>query len=480
MIVSKTATAVLFITPFDENFNLVQRFRNIGNDMRSYNGPIDFMDSGLIRKDQRDIWHMDVFFASNTDEATPCHINGRYIGANHQCDCAVSVYAPNHGKTLADVGSLWVDEKGIKFTLLDIEEDKLVFLSENVGESQELYKFSSVTGELSYVENGENTSSIRYERQTVGFVSRSIRHKRKRIVGYVNGKEFYVYGGLECDYAEIQEEYEILNPATQSEGLRKARPKGGFTEKPNFAEFGDGMLSYKMTYRIMPDGCVLCIFDVKKLSDVRLDHFMGAMVQEKIDVYGGGIWRYLPKTKPFTTPEGVFDFSNRISLAQKEFPVRYAMTKKDWTDELSPPDRFIDYFKDGQGVDKLGFACGYLPILDGEPSIRRERIETSMVVVNTRKAYPFFMSGDVSDCKGVAYKKYFLPQENGESVYIVPFENKKYAFMDFFKGKTLRLSVKGKVKILEKSGNVNYTIENNQIVATAEHGYAVFEIEEEK
>ena len=40
--------------------------------------------------------------------------------------------------------------------------------------------------------------------------------------------------------------------------------------------------------------------------------------------------------------------------------------------------------------------------------------------------------------------------------------------------------VKGKVKILEKSGNVNYTIENNQIVATAEHGYAVFEIEEEK
>ena len=94
MLVSKSGNAVLFQTPFDDKFDLVQRFRNVDNSMRSYNGPIDFMDSGLIRKEQRDVWHMDVFFASNTDEATPCHINGSYIGANHRFDFAniTSIY----------------------------------------------------------------------------------------------------------------------------------------------------------------------------------------------------------------------------------------------------------------------------------------------------------------------------------------------------------------------------------------------------
>ena len=35
---------------------------------------------------------------------------------------------------------------------------------------------------------------------------------------------------------------------------------------------------------------------------------MGAMFQEKLDIYGGGMFRYIPKLLPFNCPDGKFDF----------------------------------------------------------------------------------------------------------------------------------------------------------------------------
>ena len=42
---------------------------------------------------------------------------------------AIIVYAPAHNKIFADVGMLWKDETGVKFTLLRVlDEDKKYFI----------------------------------------------------------------------------------------------------------------------------------------------------------------------------------------------------------------------------------------------------------------------------------------------------------------------------------------------------------------
>ena len=402
-------------TPFDEKHDLIQKFRGVEVDSHKYNQPVDYMESGLMKKDKWDYWHIDIPFSISTDEAVPALVNSCYIGANHGQDCALEIYAPNHGKTVQDVGSVWKDKKGVLFTLLRIvNEDYLLFISDNIGSINEYRFVLSIENELIYVKNGKNRSRIAPRRQRVKFLTPAVRYKKKNVVAVVNGNEEIVVDKVFCDYAEIREEYEIINPATVASSIQQNRPRGGYRQQPNIAEFGQPMLSCKLTYRIINDGTVFTIFDYKKLMDIRFQRFMGVMYQEKIDVYHGGIYRYLPKTLPYTTTEGKFDFSKRVPITEKAYPKTGELTREYWADIESPCERVVDYFCDKKGVDKLAFGCGYLPIYDGEAKKRKEN-SSVVTLIFTRKHYPVFRDGDLSRIKGVAYKKYFIPEKNQAS-----------------------------------------------------------------
>lgn len=467
-------------TPFDEKYDLIQKFRGLEqNASVRYNQPVDFMESGLMQRDKWDYWHIDVPFALNTDEAVPAFVNGYFIGANHGHHGAVSVYAPAHGKTVADVGSLWRDESGMKFTLMRVENaDYLLFLSENTGDSVENYAFATkLEGMLTYLENGENTGDIRPIGQGASDLRRAIRHKEKKVVGFVNGEERTAFGELVCDRAEIREEYEIVNPATVAEALRAARPKGGYASQPDLAEYGRAMLRCRLTYRLENDGTVLTVFDYEKLMNVRFQRFMGVMYQEKLDVYGGGIFRYLPKTKPIATREGTFDFSKRVAIVGAPFPRSDRITREYWTDEKSPCERAVDYFRNKDGADKLAFASGFLPVYDGVPSVREKQLSSVATLKFTRKHYPTFADGDLTRVRGVGYKKYFLPKANGASIYSVPFGGKTYLYADIFEENELRVRVDGKTTLLEKREGIAYEIQDGVLKIRGSNGFAVFSVE---
>ena len=397
------------------------------------NCPVDFMESGLMQRDKWDCWHIDVPFALNTDEATPVIVNDCYIGANHGEHSAVLVYAPNHEKTVADVGSLWQDEAGVKFTLMRVnDEDYLTFLSENKGETVDNYQFvKNIDGTLEYLENGENRAKITPARQNVADLRRSVRYKEKKVVAFVNGEAQTLVGSCDCDRAEIHEEYEIINPATVAEDLRRLRPKGGFSAELDLARFGKPMLSCKLIYRIENDGTVFTIFDYKRLTNVHFSKIMGVMYQEKLDVYGGGIWRYFPKALPFECDEGEFDFSKPTSIGAS-FPHSFAMTRENFADEGSPNERAVDYFRNRNGDDELAFACGFLPLYDGVKEIRDKQVDFPVYVISTRKHYPTFANGELGNVKGVGYKKYFIPQKNRASLYTLEFGGKTYLYADIF------------------------------------------------
>ncbi len=475
MLVHRQLSNIYFSTDYNENYYLVNAFTNLDGGPISRNNPVEFLMSGLNSKKELEPFDPVIRFSVSTDEAVPCTINGAFIGGGHGQPCGLTVYSPAHGKTLADVGAVYVDQDGINFTLLRIiNDDYLLLVSDNVGKSVTHYDFiSQIKGNLSYLKNGKNTLPIHVKEYTPRTqICSAIRHiNRKFVAIFEDGSEKTFEGYfIECKHGKIIEEYHIINPATISPALQNARPESGFTYTPDLKDFGEPMLNYKMVYNVYEDGTMIMEYELKKLQDVSFDTFMGVMYQEKKDVFGGGIFRHLPKTKPFDTENKHFDFSYPFPLRGETYPTNFSPSKEQWENPDSPPERIVDYFRDKDSNDKLGFACGYLPLFDGVPEVRKNN-RTSIFIYKSRKAYPTFRDGNLDSVKGVAYKKFFIPQ-NRSSVYTIPYGGKKYHYFDFFEDNTLTVSITGKVSLFEKSQNVQYFIENNKLSVKGKKGFA--------
>lgn len=149
-------------------------------------------------------------------------------------------------------------------------------------------------------------------------MSPSIRHTKLKILAYTDGKPSIVHGYTECDYGEIHEDYDIVHPVSMVEEIRKNRPKDGYTN-PFYGAMGKTMVSVSRVNRIESDGTILIDFKIKKHMDVHIMRCLGAMFQEKLNTYGGGLFRYIPKTKPYVCDEGTFDFQHRTLLSPISF-----------------------------------------------------------------------------------------------------------------------------------------------------------------
>ncbi len=470
MFIRKFIGIATIITSFNEEYDIVHQFRNMDGGALCRNNPVEFNNVSIKNK----ATGQGTYIAQASDEASPCQVNNDFIGGNHGQADAILVYSPAHGKTLSDVGAIYQDNNGVKFTLVRVtNDDYLLFISENVGESITKFKFvRNICGDLAYLSNGLNTDGVKVTEQTERvYLSSAIRHKQRKLVGYVGGKPRTVEATLECDYAEIIEEYDIINPATVAPALTAERPKGGYTKEFSLADFGKPMVNHKMTYRFTPDGTVLCDFEVTALGDTKIERFFAVMHQGFYNLYGGINHRYIPKLKPFTTDEGTFDFSKPYPLSGAPFPNSICPENEYFENLDSPTERFVDYSKDADGNLKLAFAMGYLPVFDGAPEIRK-KINSPIYIIRTRKGYPHFMDGEFTHARGVAYKRYFFADKNS-SVYAIPYDNKKYIYFDFFESNTLTYPVSGKVTPFEIK-NAEYKIENGILTVSANKGFAVF------
>lgn len=199
-------------TNFNEKYNIKHTFTNVIDSTTLFNGEIDFLSSSLIPLNETS--PKTIVLSKSSDAVPAFSINGVYIGANHGQPSCINVYAPNHGKTLKDVGAVYQDERGIKFTILRVRNaDYITFISENVGDSVTNYAFENeITGTLSYLSNGENNNDITVEEQLPRvFLVKAIKHDYKDVVIYKDGKgKRVITGGYECDYVELQESYSII------------------------------------------------------------------------------------------------------------------------------------------------------------------------------------------------------------------------------------------------------------------------------
>ena len=483
MDVSRNGGEIAFRTHFSDDYDLVQVLCGLSS-TPDRNCPVDFRLAALQHKGCRDIWHMDQVLAFSTDECSPMVLNGEDIGGNHGHPCAIRVTAPRHGLDLQDVGSLWQDESGLAFTLLRVDSaSTLLFLSENIGPSLTQYEFASaITGTLTCLDCDKALQPMCQQGGVQ--LTPAIRHTRREALCLMDGQWVEATYNEGCERAEIREEYEIVNPATVARAIREGRPEGGYTVQPSLA-MGEAMFLHRMTYRIEPDGAILCCFDHACLQDVPMPCYLGIMHQLKCDVYGGGVWRYIPKVRPFTAKAKAVDFIRPFLTTQDTLPDYVPLTPDLWTNPASPPDRQIDFIRRADGTMAIGFASGFLPVYDGAPAIRAANITDAATIVSSCKTYPTFAGGLVNmrgeklsfpRLKGVAYKKYFLPQSQEASLYTIPHGGDTYVYMDCFSGapQTLTYPAAQPAKVLEAT--LSCTQDASAITATGSSGYAVFRL----
>lgn len=456
-------------TKFDDENDIQHVFTSVV----AVNGQFDFESSNLIPHDKS---KSKIHLLDSSDSVPALNVCGYWIGANHGHPCCVDVYSPNHNKTLKDVGAVYVDDNGTKFTILKIHNvDCLQVVSENIGKSELDYAFKRrIDGNLRYLSNGNDESDIKVvDQNDFVFLLRAIKMHYHDVIAYTNGvAKRIVSGSHSCDYIELVESYDIINPSTVAPALTASRPQGGYEIEPLLENFGKPMINLKNLYRVNPFGDVTVEFEMTKLLDVRMGGFMGVMYQELPDVYGGGVYRSLPKIKPFTTEEGTFDFSSPYPLRGEAFPQSFTPNREYRIIPDSPHDRTIDYYRDKDGNDKMAFVCGFLPVYDGEPARRNQLVNGDIWIYYTRKVYPWFVNSFEKSVKGVGYKKFFKPNDRS-SVYSVPFENKKYVYFDLYKDSELCYEFTGNVEPLETFG-ITYTIENNKLIVKGEKGFATF------
>ena len=476
MFVTVNNDVALFRTKFSRTHDLVQKFRGFNNTTINYNAPIDFMEAGLIDNSKRDIFHLDIPFSISTDEVPPLLFNGELLGGNHSPVVAIRVVSHNHSLSYKDISSKWIDKVGNIFYLYRIVNDSVLnFVSHNVGKDELNFNFiKNIEGDL---QSADNNTKIKVSGQMKAYFSRSNKYINKKIYTYKDGIRSELFFSAECDYAEIVEEYEIVNPATVVNGLISKRPKDGYTFNPDISYYGKPMFSVKLIYRVLSDGAILTIFDINAIQDVKIDRYMGAMFQEKLDIYGGGMFRYIPKLLPFNCPDGKFDFSNPINLYGGGFPLDYYVTKDSWENSENPPDRVIDVFKDSNGNSKLGYTCGFLPVYDGEPSIRKNISYKSFHIYSSRKAYPFFFDVAQKKIKGVSYKKFFTINNNSNFTYTIPYEGCNYCYTDIFDDSSISMQFKGEISLLEASKDLGTTIDSNNVKIDGKKGYVVIKEE---
>ncbi len=472
MDVSRNGCEIAFRTPFSPTQDLVQVLIGAAPGDPTRNNPVDFKMAGLQRKGHPDIWHVDQVLAFSTDECSPFVINHDDIGGNHGHCCALRLTAPAHGLTCRHVGLVWQDESGMNWTLVRVEHaDSLLFVSDNIGASLYDYAFADrITGRL--VRDGQ---ALAFTAQQGGVqLTPAIRHLQRECVVLKNGEWLPAGGWHEgVDGAEIREVYEVVNPATVADALRRARPTDGYAQQPSLA-VGETLLIHRMTYRIGADGAILCDFDHQLMQPAHMRQYLGIMHQEKCDVFGGGVWRVIPKLKPF---DG-FDFTKPYNTTGGPMPNWFTLTPDLWLDPLSPPDRQVDLICRPDGSCAAAFASGFLPVHDGHPSVRAHNITDSGDVVPSRKTYPTFAGGRdeqnrLQSIRGTAYKKYYLPEHDNAAVYTAG--NMLYVYL--YTDGELFVACPNACKPWEHSGVECSFSDDGIVIRGKSGGYAVFELQ---
>lgn len=381
------------------------------------NRQINYLSGALIPVDTKmsppELERAQWIFHKCDDDVAPWKVNGTYIGANHGASDVVKIMAPDHGLSVEALGSVWKDEAGVSFNLIELDgSDALLFLSDNMA-AYPGWSFSRhIVG--ASLTNEKNGTVLKVENSSLTQLWPACRIK----------EQLYLADGVTplrdgvpttCRFLDISEDYDIVAPDAV---LQSVKSSPG--QSVSFVAEGlEAILSNQIRYRYLPQGACVIRHKAKALRPLTLE-YMGFIQSAFLSADSYDVLEYyIPKTSPFSQDDIAYDFQGVQRFSKPTSPLFFSVDKGNIPDSREMPDRFIQFLgrQDGERVARrVGFAMGY-SLLDGltVPASRTSNTGNPLFVHTSAKIYPAAIdakfkpiaAGDEFLC--VAYRQYFDP-----------------------------------------------------------------------
>jgi hypothetical protein len=385
------------------------------------------------------------------DEAAPLHADNTTIGANHGYNKADLTLA-NHGKTVADIGSVW--SSGVRqYVIVDIVSSNVLSITSRY--DNEKYEL----GELTHVSGAANTSSF-----TPTAMSNALQWhpviKDRTLVCAIDGTHIDLSknGSYEFkDSVKFTEYYEIMRKTDLVEWLilHKGQNHVNYDAVPSIA------MSHAYTFdhecgQTIAFNCV----GLKPGTP-----FVDASITQsiKLGIGNGAVYYFVPKSTPMNIGSTEYNFTQPEPIESKRPSANIIFNKGNNEPNATPVDRLI------QLNDQVFYATGYLPLYDADPAIRTDGAVEQYLEIrsDSLKVYPrlkhilsqgVLNAGD--NISGVAYRRYGL-RENGRIKFPVRDASGDFFFIHWLEvGKLDRVPLPADYvgrdfEIVEKSENIN-------------------------
>ena len=425
-----------------------------------------------------------------------CPYNGSlasYIGANHGIMQTYKCTVSGHGKTFADIGSLW-NNGSYNFILADIIDNNNILLVSENQQNYPVWQFIEPTKTTyQHVEGAAHTSSFTVSNTAVLQGKPILKIEGTRI--FVDGKEIeneVAKTYLFSSEVKICQNYMIANPASIIEKLRLN--VGTFTDHPVFSELEDVDFFVKLSISyIYTDARHLYIATTLAfLQDTQNGYFGFSQFAPLQNPNSTRL--YIPKLLPLNNPD--YRTNPVFASAQNtSYPVNY------WEDADKLPDRFI------MTNDTTVYSAGYLFDIGIGGEKRKNFTGLALNIPTTRKLYfrgldsskvnltsPDGNSSRAGEAYSMVVFRHYAPlaDENKEAgVFlsnIFEYNNSLYIYIDFnaaglyafdipaeYVGKEVEVyETRSNVKLLTKIASDTITVKVDE--GTPMYGYLVAKI----
>ena len=397
----------------------------------------------------------------NGDDAAPVRVMGTTVGANHGYLRTILTLT-NHGKTKADVGSVWSygNKQWVIVQIISTSQLSVTSRSDNTA----LASGSTLT----HVSGATNTASI-----TPTSVSATQWYpmlKNHNVKVYADDKQITETTATVTfkDALKISESYDLMEKSDIVEWLIL----NGGKEVTNYNATSALNVSHVHQFSdTLTDTIYANFFTYKALSAAQdLMFTQSAKLESGVD---GQIKYYVPRSIPFTHESINFDFSKPYVVDNLALNTRIDFNVAKTESGAVLPDRLIML------NNTIGYAIGYLPILDASPSVRNQRTSKGLQISNLQsKVYPYLVDGLTTLDAGVkysavAYRKYFVRSSEPKRTvqYDIPSDYGDYLYLDWHGGNfidTVQLPsyMQGReFTVVEKTDNVTLLndVATNQI-----------------
>lgn len=357
-----------------------------------------------------------------TDDITPIRTSISTLGANHGYANVGTYTVAGHGKTTADLGSIYTDGTR-QYTLLKINGNNLTFGGDYTvvgGVVNSAAVAPSVS--LTHVSGGTVTTAVPVTTKVAGDqLYPSINNISVQY--FLDGREILVDGEHPGQSLEVREAYTVMDYKAL---IDWSQANIGVAPTSNAIA---GVVRLTNTYTMTARGKCLVSSTLKALTNV--DLLATGFIQYTAMVRAGQtLFRYIPGV----VAKSGYDFSNLVDMTSYAATILFG--PGDYLDAAKPPNRVVDVLK-ASGVTMAGFTTGYIPDKTNSKNTDRVSLPVSFESRSTKKVYPTAV-GPVSLLAGAyrtveAYRNYTPPPTitGATNINVVQDAQDTYVFLDF-------------------------------------------------